>query len=151
MLFGGMATQFGACLRHVSHFDTSAFSIPLAEATLMDPQQRLLLLCAAEALAQTRPQTAELSHSAAACGGFVGVSSMDYNKLTLKYGAAAMTPFNSTGASLSVTAGRLAFAFNLRGMSKTQLCIISMLLTAVTMLSAGIPDVRNILKIYFAC
>jgi acyl transferase domain-containing protein len=40
---------------------------------------------------------------------------MDYNKLTLRYGPRRMTAFNSTGASLSVAAGRLAFAFNFRG------------------------------------
>lgn len=47
-------------------------------------------------------------------GVFIGISSMDYNKVTLQH-TRAMTAFSSTGASLSVAAGRLAFAFNMRG------------------------------------
>ncbi len=109
-----------------SAFDAAAFGVSPPEAALMDPQQRLLLEAAAEvmhgrggaaALGATssgsgvKPATAA---AAAAVGAWVGVSSMDYNKLSVKF-TGGVTQFTSTGASLSVTAGRLSYSFNLRG------------------------------------
>ena len=73
--------------------------------------------------------------SAGIIGTFVGASSTDYNKLCLRYSTAgsgmaaaaaggghqagSVSAFSATGASLSVAAGRLAFAFDLRGPAVT--------------------------------
>lgn len=84
-----------------------------AEASLMDPQQRMLLECMAEAVAASHG-----TRSASTCGVFVGISSMDYNKVVLKYNN-SVTPYTSTGASLSVAAGRAAYTFNFRGPAVT--------------------------------
>lgn len=112
-LFAGLPTQFGAFLPDVSSFDASAFGLPAPEADLLDPQQRLLLECASEVLMSPRPQ---LASPPPVVGVSVGISSMDYNKAVLAYGAgAAMAPFSSTGASLSVAAGRIAFTWDLKG------------------------------------
>ena len=54
----------------------------------------------------------------ASTGVYVGMSSMDYNKLVLRY-SQAVTAFTSTGASLSVASGRLSYTFGLRGPAVT--------------------------------
>jgi acyl transferase domain-containing protein len=48
------------------------------------------------------------------CGVFVGISSMDYQKLAARYGG-AVTAYSATGVSLSVAAGRLSFTYGLAG------------------------------------
>jgi hypothetical protein len=109
-LFGGAPVRFGVFLPEVDAFDAAAFGVSAPEAALMDPQQRLLLEAAAEVLlAAPRAQ-----RGAGAVGAYVGVSSMDYNKLSVKF-TGGVTQFTSTGASLSVAAGRLSYTFGLRG------------------------------------
>ena len=118
-LFGGLPVQFGVFLQGIETFDAAAFGVSGPEAALMDPQQRLLLSCTAEAL-----MTADTAAGSAmglsgvgmvsGTGTFVGVSSMDYNKVSMKY-TAQVTPYTSTGASLSVAAGRVSYTFNLKG------------------------------------
>ena len=132
-------------------FDAAAFGIGAPEAAALDPQQRLLLECTAELLRGSasgprssgsgtlEPHGGTVSvaqrlggpGSDMLVGAFVGVSSADYNKLSLRYGVqaslgaraggggAAVTAFSATGVSLSVAAGRLAFTFNLRGPAMT--------------------------------
>ncbi len=113
-----LPVQFGAFLSAVDLFDASAFGISAPEAALMDPQQRLLMEAAAEALSKHEQQPAAPAVAASAwrarTGTFVGVSSTDYNKLALQHTNIA-SAFASTGASLSVAAGRLAFTFGLGG------------------------------------
>ena len=111
------------------------YSRPLLPA---DPQQRLLLECAAEVLPAfgSSPPAAGRAAATVVIGAFVGASSTDYNKLALRYcpGALAslalvgepnktlaggVSAFSATGASLSVAAGRLAYAFDLRGPTLT--------------------------------
>ena len=112
------------------------YSRPLLPA---DPQQRLLLECAAEVLpafGSSPPVAGRAADATFVIGAFVGASSTDYNKLALRYcpGALAssalvgeqtkakgggVNAFSATGASLSVAAGRLAYAFDLRGPTLT--------------------------------
>jgi acyl transferase domain-containing protein len=77
----------------VADFDAPAFGVSGAEAALMDPQQRLLLELAAEALGGGRGAGAALAR----CGVFVGVSSMDYQKLAGRY-VRGVTAYSATGA-----------------------------------------------------
>ena len=123
-LAGALPVPFGAWLPAVDLFDAGAFGISVPEAALMDPQQRLLLLCAAEALLAPSTSASLGSFAASATtapaawrsrtGTFVGVSSMDYNKITLRHEPTA-SAFAATGASLSVAPGRVAFTFGLGG------------------------------------
>jgi acyl transferase domain-containing protein len=88
----------------------------------MDPQQRLLLEVFAEALYKSASSSAMRASSASASGRpplgdvgvYVGISSMDYQKLAAHY-TAGVTAYSATGVSLSVAAGRLSYSFGLRG------------------------------------
>jgi len=96
-------------------FDAAAFGLSATEALLVDPQQRLLLEAFAEAHNHTSAATAlAAGGSAASCGVFVGISSMDYQKLASRY-VSGVTAYSATGVSLSVAAGRLSYSFGLRG------------------------------------
>jgi acyl transferase domain-containing protein len=118
-----LPAQFGVFVAGVDAFDAAAFGVGAPEAALMDPQQRLLLRAAAEA---ALPAGLVGDGSAGSnVGAYVGISSMDYNKAQLRAvgansgvgvnGGGGVTAYTSTGASLSVAAGRLAFVFNWRG------------------------------------
>lgn len=85
----------------------------------MDPQQRLLMQLTAEVLSDSgsRVSLQQQQYGAAGASGvFIGVSSMDYNKVVLR-STGSVTPYSATGASLSVTAGRLSYSFGLSGPS----------------------------------
>lgn len=71
-LFESMPPRFGAHLPAVDLFDTAAFTMSGAEASLVDPQQRLLLKCAAEIVISSG------IGSPADVGMFLGLSSTDY-------------------------------------------------------------------------
>jgi hypothetical protein len=107
-----MQPVFGSFLPGVAAFDASAFGLSDAEALLMDPQQRQLL----EAYAQA--QSGQQQHhpaAAASTGVYIGISAVDYNKLTAKL-RMSPTPYSATGSlSLSVAAGRLSYSFGLKG------------------------------------
>jgi len=88
----------------------------------MDPQQRLLMEVFAEALTTSNSSSAIRASSTSASGVpsvddfgvYVGISSMDYQKLAARY-TAGVTVYSATGVSLSVAAGRLSYSFGLRG------------------------------------
>lgn len=90
-------------------FDATAFGISDQEALLMDAQQRLLLESAAECL-----HTSDCLQNSTDCGVFVGISSMDYQKLASRY-AGGISSYSATGITLSVAAGRLSYSFGLQG------------------------------------
>ncbi len=121
--------RFGVFLRDDgSNFDAAAFGISGPEAALMDPQQRLLLETVGEALLQqgstgsgrvtgsgsNSSHGSNASEALGSYGVFVGVSSMDYQKLASRY-EGGITAYSATGVALSVAAGRLSYAFGLRG------------------------------------
>lgn len=117
-LVGGLPVQFGIFLDAVDLFDAAAFGVSAPEAAMMDPQQRLLMQLTAEALGTTGSNSSSLysTSGAGSAGVFIGVSSMDYNKVVLRT-TGGVTPYSATGASLSVTAGRLSYTFGMAGPS----------------------------------
>jgi hypothetical protein len=80
-------------------FDAAALGMSAAEAVLMDPQQRLLMEVFAEALSSSsRDSSSSRAISAAGpTGVYVGISSMDYQKLAARY-VAGVTVYSATGA-----------------------------------------------------
>jgi acyl transferase domain-containing protein len=112
----GVYTKRGAFLRDIAGWDASFFDSPALEAMRMDPQQRLLLELTWEALedAGTAPPSLRGSRT----GVIVGFSDVfQYGQLQLgPDGTQAFTdPYTAQGSAASVAAGRLAYAFDLRG------------------------------------
>ena len=112
----GVYTKRGAFLRDIAGWDAPFFGSPALEAMRMDPQQRLLLELTWEALedAGTAPPSLRGSRT----GVIVGFSDVfQYGQLQLgPDGAQAFTdPYTAQGSAASVVAGRLAYAYDLRG------------------------------------
>jgi len=102
---------FGSFLPDAAGFDAAAFGLSEAEALLMDPQQRLLM----EAYTRAAAGLHTAAVDAASVGVYVGISAVDYNKLTSQL-QLSPTPYTATGSlSLSVAAGRLSYSFGLSG------------------------------------
>jgi acyl transferase domain-containing protein len=107
-------------------FDAAAFGLSEGEAALVDPQQRLLLEAFYEAAAGAAAASAGDGRAAqllpahsdgggADCGVYVGISAVDYLRLSTRLGL-PITSYSATGGlSLSVAAGRLSFTFGLSG------------------------------------
>ncbi|PNH02167.1 Erythronolide synthase, modules 3 and 4, partial [Tetrabaena socialis] len=125
-----LPAQLGAFLADVDSWDPAPFGVSRAEATLMDPQQRLLLDAFALSQAASTASAALTTGAAAAAaslttaattaptGVFVGVSQLEYARLTLEQ-QIDINAFYATGAHLSVTSGRLSYTFGLRGPAVT--------------------------------
>ncbi|MGW0786701.1 SDR family NAD(P)-dependent oxidoreductase [Streptomyces sp. NPDC002911] len=111
---GRSYTAAGGFLTDVASFDAAYFEISPAEARHIDPQQRLLLEMAAEALDDAAIPVESLAGSDTCV--FVGVSDPAYGT-----GLVLMqdhkSPHTMPGATLSITANRMSYAFDLRGPS----------------------------------
>jgi acyl transferase domain-containing protein len=91
-----------------------------AEAVLIDPQQRLLMEGYAAAAAHDATHHAQASalSDPASAGVYVGVSQLEYARIALEQ-SVPLAAYYATGAHLSVTSGRIAYTFNLRGATVT--------------------------------
>ena len=112
---GSTPLRFGSFLSAdtAAAFDAAAFGLSATEASLMDPQQRLLLEATADVMLPLG-STAGVKLGGQGCGVFVGISSMDYQKLSSRYGG-GVTAYSATGVSLSVAAGRVSYTFGFTG------------------------------------
>ncbi|MFI6335640.1 alpha/beta fold hydrolase [Streptomyces sp. NPDC050535] len=104
-------TAHGAFLDDIAGFDAEFFGIGAHEATAMDPQHRMLLEVARDALDHAALPVTGLAGTRT--GVFVGISGNEYAHLT----ATAPDAWTATGAALSIAAGRLSYAMDLRGPS----------------------------------
>ncbi|MEW2398842.1 type I polyketide synthase [Streptomyces sp. NPDC046862] len=100
--------RHGAFLPDVAGFDAEFFGIGAHEAAAMDPQHRMLLEVSREAL-----DHAAVRVEGTCTGVFVGISGNEYAHLT----STAPDAWTATGGALSVAAGRLSYALDLRGPS----------------------------------
>ena len=111
----GRSVTFSAgVLSRIESFDAGFFGISPREAELLDPQQRLLLELAWESLenAHLKPSALEGSD----CGVYVGISGLDYGMRMLD-DLSSMGAHSMTGNTLSISANRLSYAFDLHGPS----------------------------------
>lgn len=111
---GRSYTAAGGFLTDVASFDAAYFGISPAEARHIDPQQRLLLEMAAEALDDAAIPAESLAGSDTCV--YVGVSDPAYGT-TLTLLQDHKSPHTMPGATLSITANRMSYAFDLRGPS----------------------------------
>ncbi|WP_416316275.1 SDR family NAD(P)-dependent oxidoreductase [Streptomyces sp. S584] len=111
---GRSYTAAGGFLPDVASFDAAYFGISPAEARHIDPQQRLLLEMAAEALDDAAIPAESLAGSDTCV--YVGVSDPAYGT-TLTLLQDHKSPHTMPGATLSITANRMSYAFDLRGPS----------------------------------
>ncbi|MGW3420574.1 alpha/beta fold hydrolase [Streptomyces phaeochromogenes] len=110
-------TRHGAFLGgldDIAGFDAEFFGIPAHEATAMDPQHRMLLEVTREALDHAALAAPTLAGTRT--GVFVGISGNEYAHLTTA-DLRAVDAWTATGASMSIAAGRLSYALDLRGPS----------------------------------
>jgi acyl transferase domain-containing protein len=103
----------GGFLRTVDQFDPTFFGISASEAESIDPQQRLLLEVAWEALEHAAiPATSVLGTRA---GVFIGISTVDYERVLFDTDPASISAYDVTGSFASVAAGRLSYSLGLTG------------------------------------
>ncbi|WP_030857757.1 type I polyketide synthase [Streptomyces sp. NRRL S-37] len=111
---GRSYTAAGGFLDDVASFDPAYFGMSPAEARHIDPQQRLLLEMTAEALDDAAIPAASLAGSDTCV--YVGVSDPGYG-VNLSMMQDHTSPHTMPGATLSITANRMSYAFDLRGPS----------------------------------
>ncbi|MEU0390190.1 type I polyketide synthase, partial [Streptomyces chartreusis] len=111
---GTITNHSGSFLDDIDRFDPAYFGITPREAAAIDPQHRLLMEVAWEAMADSgRPRE---EWRASRTGVFVGLLAGDYHLLHTKaVGLDGIGPHYVTGTEPSFAAGRLAYAFDLRG------------------------------------
>ena len=109
--YGTLPAQFGVFMSNVELFDPELFSVMRTEAFTMDPQQRLLLQATFEAVSSGGGHALV---SGRPVGSFVGIAATDYESLSHRSGV-GIGPFSFTASSPSVSSGRLAYVFGLRG------------------------------------
>ncbi|MEV7784333.1 beta-ketoacyl synthase N-terminal-like domain-containing protein [Streptomyces sp. NPDC088106] len=106
--------RHGGFLDGVEEFDAEFFGIAADEAVALDPQQRMLLEVTREALDHAAIPAPSLAGTRT--GVFVGISGTEYAHLTAGR-PESVTPWTAAGAALSVAAGRVSYALDLRGPS----------------------------------
>ncbi len=111
---GKIASKWGCFLDRVDEFDARFFGISPREAVSVDPQQRLLLEVAWEALEDAGTPAESLAGSNT--GVFIGLCNNDYAHLQSSE-PERVDVYTGVGISLSVSAGRLSYAFDFRGPS----------------------------------
>lgn len=109
---GKMTTRYGGFLKGYDRFDAAFFGISPREAISMDPQQRLLLETSWEALENAGQSPEKLLGTPT--GVFVGISNSDYFRMLVS-DPARIDTYASTGGTLSVAAGRIAYLLGLHG------------------------------------
>ena len=106
----------GSYLEGIDGFDCKFFGISKAEATSMDPQQRMLLQGTYEAIEDAGMTVEELQQCRT--GVYTGVMNLDFSSVTFSpYTMKNFDQFSATGTSMSITANRISFAFNMTGPS----------------------------------
>ena len=134
----------GSYLEEIDGFDYRFFGISEAEATSMDPQQRMLLQRTYEAIEDAGMTIEELQQCCT--GVYIGIMNLDFSSVNFGPSSQKQTDqFAATGSSMSISANRISFAYNLSGPSIAFDTACSSSLTALAVacdhLEKGIIDI----------
>lgn len=132
---GNVITRQGGYLRDIDRFDASFFGISPREVMQLDPQQRLLLETAWEALEDAGIPQNNLAGSST--GVYVGVWLNDF-EASIYNSMHEVELHTTTGSGRYPNAGRISFAFDLRGPSLTVDTACSSSLVAVHLAVQGL-------------
>src|SRR5579872_812425 len=135
---GKMYTRWGGFLTDIDQFSPAFFGIAPREAASVDPQQRLLLEVSWQALENAGAPPQRLSSRQV--GVFIGIGATDYGELEVMQGPGAIDPYNGTGSSHSVAAGRLSYLLGVRGPS---LAIDTACSSSLASLHLAVGSLRN--------
>lgn len=105
--------RFGRFLPNVELFDCQAFGMSPTESVLVDPQQRLMLEDAGEALHQVSSSSNYVRENNVAV--VAALSFWDYSLQLERHLPGAGDAYKTTGKCFSVAAGRISFAYGLKG------------------------------------
>ncbi len=105
--------RYAGLLDAVDGFDAPFFGISPREAESLDPQQRLLLEVAWEALERGGQRPDLLTGSRT--GVFVGITTLDYQRLVAERRADSLDVYCMTGNMVATAAGRLSYTLGLEG------------------------------------
>ena len=111
---GKTYSRHGGFLDNIDRFDAAFFGITPREAESMDPQHRILLELAWEALECAGIPAPRLAGTSA--GVFVALCHSDYGHLLLEK-RDDVDAYSSFGLARSIAAGRISYAFDLKGPS----------------------------------
>ena len=134
----------GSYLEEIDGFDYKFFGISEAEATSMDPQQRMLLQRTYDAIEDAGITIEELQQCCT--GVYIGIMNLDFSSVNFAPSSRKQTDqFAATGSSMSISANRISFAYNLSGPSIAFDTACSSSLTALAVacdhLEKGIIDI----------
>jgi 3-oxoacyl-(acyl-carrier-protein) synthase/thioesterase domain-containing protein/acyl carrier protein len=104
---------WGGFLENIDQFAADFFKISSQEAAMIDPQHRLLLEIAWEALENAGQVPQNLAGSST--GVFIGIASNDYSRLISDQGIEHLNV--TTGNQRGMTANRISYFFDFRGIS----------------------------------
>ncbi|WP_026906947.1 hybrid non-ribosomal peptide synthetase/type I polyketide synthase [Paucisalibacillus globulus] len=137
---GKMVTSYGSFLKgDIKAFDNSHFGLTAIEASSIDPQHRLLLEVSWEAMENSAINMDEIKGSRT--GVFIGINSYEYANAELFSGNTSdITPYSTTGVSLSSAAGRLAYFYDFTGPAITSDTACS---STITALNAAVESLQN--------
>nr|XP_060639369.1 phthioceranic/hydroxyphthioceranic acid synthase-like [Anolis sagrei ordinatus] len=111
---GKTTTKHAALIEEFNAFDNRLFGINEVEAECMDPQQKLLLECTYRALEDAGVTRENINGSKT--GVFVGMMNQDYRLLRSRT-SSTISHYDGTGTSMSISANRISYIFNLTGPS----------------------------------
>ncbi len=114
---GKIYTDQGGFLSHpIDEYDPAFFGISGPEAEFVDPQLRLLLEVSWEAIEHAGLAADRLAGSRT--GVFMGISTNDYGDVVLRSRPDGIIgPYDGTGSTFSMAAGRLSYFYGFRGPS----------------------------------
>lgn len=112
--FCGPVDSFYGLIDGIDSFDASFFDITEEEAVRTDPQQRILLEVAWEAIERAGYAPSRLAGSAT--GLFLGIGSYSSDYAWLQFGGRSDVDLRTIAGNVhSLIAGRISYAFDLRG------------------------------------